>query len=216
MIRIFLVGAAALALIGVAIAWLLSSGTNPVAFTATGAETDDSLVKEMTLGDPYAPVTMIEYASFTCPHCKNFHEGPMESIKAEYVDTGKVHFVYREVYFDRLGLWAGMTARCAGEDRYFDIVDMLYEKQSDWSESSSPADAAEKLRLIGRNAGLSGEEYDACLMDDELAEALVAVWEKHRAADNVRSTPSFVIDGEKYSNMSFEEFVEILDAKLKE
>ena len=207
---------AALALIGVAIAWLLSSGSNPVAFTATEAEAGDSLVKEMTLGDPDAPVTMIEYASFTCPHCKNFHEGPMERIKAEYVDTGKVHFVYREVYFDRLGLWAGMTARCGGEDRYFDIVDMLYEKQSDWSGASSPADAVEKLRQIGRNAGLSGEEYDACLMDDELAEALVAVWEKHRAADDVRSTPSFVIDGEKYSNMSYEDFVEILDAKLGE
>ena len=213
---VYAAAAVALALLGSAAAWQFFGDANPRVSAATSAEADDSLIVEMTLGDPDAPVTMIEYASFTCPHCKNFHEGPMKRIKAEYMDAGKVHFVYREVYFDRLGLWAGMTARCAGADRYFDIVDMLYEKQSDWTGASTPADAVEKLRLIGRNAGLSGEEYDECLMDDELAEALVAAWERHREADDVRSTPSFVIDGEKYSNMSYEDFVEILDAKLEE
>ena len=216
MTRLIHAAAATLALIAVVAAWQFSGEAIPGAFAATASEADDAPIKEMTIGDPDAPVTMIEYASFTCPHCKSFHEGPMKMIKTDYVDTGKVHFIYREVYFDRPGLWAGMVARCGGEDRYFGIVDMIYEKQSDWAGASSPEEVAEGLRRIGRIAGLNDEDLDACLTNVEKAEALVAVWEEHRVADDVRSTPSFVIDGEKYSNMSFEEFVEILDAKLEE
>ena len=207
---------ATLALIGGAAIWQMSGSAFPGVFAAAAAEADDSLVKEMTLGDPDAPVTIIEYASFTCPHCKSFHEDQMKRIKTDYVDTGKAHFVYREVYADRPGLWAGMVARCGGENRYFGIVDMIYEKQSVWSGASSPEETAEELRRIGRIAGLTDDDLDACLTDVEKAEALVAVWEKHRVADDVRSTPSFVIDGEKYSNMSYDEFAEILDAKLEE
>ena len=216
MTRLVHAAAATLALIGGAATWQMSGFAYPGAFMAAADEADDGLIKEMALGDPGAPVTMIEYASFTCPHCKNFHEGPMERIKTDYVDTGKVHFILREVYPSRPALWAGMVARCGGEDRYFGIVDMIFEKQSDWSGASSPEEVAEGLRRIGRIAGLTDDDLDACLSDVEKAEALVAVWEAHRVADDVRGTPSFVIDGEKHSNMSYEEFAEILDAKLEE
>ena len=74
---------------------------------------DTSSIVEMQIGNPDAPVTIIEYASYTCPHCKRFHEGPFKQLKAEYIDTGKINFIYREVYFDRYGLWASAIARCA-------------------------------------------------------------------------------------------------------
>jgi hypothetical protein len=91
------------------------------AFAQDEEAADTSRVLEMSLGNPDAPVTVIEYASFTCPHCRTFHDGPFKELKANYIDTGKIHFIYREVYFDRFGLWAGMLARCAGPERYFGI-----------------------------------------------------------------------------------------------
>ena len=75
---------------------------------------DTSGVLEMSMGNPDADVTVIEYASFTCPHCRSFHEGAFKDLKKDYIDTGKINFIYREVYFDRFGLWAGMLARCGG------------------------------------------------------------------------------------------------------
>ena len=85
--------------------------------SADAAEIDKSLVVEMALGAEDAPVTVIEYASFTCPHCRNFHQNTFKQVKENYVDTGKVRFIYREVYFDRFGLWAGMVARCGGPEK---------------------------------------------------------------------------------------------------
>jgi len=86
---------------------------------------------EMTMGNPDAAVTVIEYASLTCPHCANFHTGTWPDLKANYVETGKINFIFREVYFDRAGLWAAAVARCGGPDRYFGIIDILFKKQAD-------------------------------------------------------------------------------------
>jgi len=177
---------------------------------------DTSLVTEMVLGDPDAAIEVIEYASFTCPHCKTFHAGPFQQLKADYIDTGKIRFVYREVYFDRFGLWAGMVARCGGADRYFGITDLIYDRQAEWSRAGSPAEVAEGLRRIGRTAGLDADRLDACLTDEDMARAMIAVWEENRIADEITSTPSFVIDGEKYGNMPYSEFAAILDDKLAE
>ena len=122
----------------------------------------------MTMGNPDATVTLSEYASFTCPHCATFHKDVMPSLKTDYIDTGKINFIYREVYFDRLGLWAGMLARCGGPDKYFGIADMLYKRQKDWTKGSG-AEVAEKLYKIGRIAGLKNEDMEACLQDQEMA-----------------------------------------------
>jgi len=178
---------------------------------APTSDTDTSGVVEMTLGDADAPVTIIEYASFTCPHCKTFHEGAFKQLKADYIDTGKVHFIYREMYFDRPGLWAGMVARCGGSDRYFGIADLIYQTQGEWARENSPAAIAEGLRRIGRTAGLNDDELNACLQDAEKAEALVAAYEANANADGIRSTPSFVINGTTYSNMAYSEFQRIID-----
>ncbi len=181
---------------------------------AQDAEVDTSKVVEMSLGNPDADVTVIEYASYTCPHCRTFHQTAFKELKENYIDTGKIHFIYREVYFDRFGLWAAMLARCAGPERYFGVADLIYETQQEWVAGGDPAAVAENLRKLGRTAGMSDEEVNACLQDGDMARAMVAVYQENAEADGIDSTPSFVIDGEKYKNMSYEEFSRILDDKL--
>lgn len=181
--------------------------------SAEGADT--SLVTDMALGDADAPVTVIEYASFTCPHCRTFHKTVFPELKANYIDTGQIRFVHREVYFDRYGLWAGMVARCGGEERYFGIVDLIYDQQSEWTASNDPAVVADNLRRIGRTAGMSDEQVDACLQDADMANAMVAHYQETAEADGINSTPSFVIDGRRYGNMSYADFSALLDEKLE-
>jgi protein-disulfide isomerase len=178
-------------------------------------EIDTSIVEEMTLGDPDAPLTVVEYASFTCPHCKSFHQGAFKEFKTNYVDTGKVHFIYREVYFDRFGLWAAMVARCGGADRYFGIADMIYDQQAEWTKGENPGAVADNLVTIGRTAGLTTEEIDACLQDGDMAQAMVALYQENAERDGVRSTPTFLIDGEVITgNQSYADFAARLDAAL--
>jgi protein-disulfide isomerase len=184
------------------------------ALTATPALAQDVEVQEMVLGADDAPVTVIEYASFTCPHCANFHDTVFDDLKRDYIDTGKVRFVYREVYFDRFGLWAGMVARCGGGERYFGIADIIYSTQSEWTAGNDPVTIVGNLRRIGKTAGLTDAQLDACLSDTAKAEALVAWYQENSEADDIRSTPSFIIDGEQFGNMSFEDFSAILDDKL--
>jgi protein-disulfide isomerase len=172
------------------------------------------VVAEMAMGAEDAPVTVIEYASFTCPHCGAFHQSVFPEIKANYIDTGKVRLIYREVYFDRFGLWAGMTARCGGPERYFGIVSLLYEKQAEWIGDGDPATISANLRTIAKTAGLTDGQIDACMNDAAMAEALVADFQKNMEADQVEGTPTFIIDGEKYSNMPYDEFAQVLDEKL--
>ena len=167
----------------------------------------------VVMGDESAPVTLVEYASFTCPHCRRFHEDVLPAIKADYVDTGKVRFEYREVFFDRYGLWAAMVARCGGQDRYFPIADMIYERQAEWTQGE-PAEVAQNLMKIGLAAGLTQEELDACLSDAEQAQAMVSLWEERSEADGINSTPSFLIDGEKHSNMAEADLRALLDAAV--
>jgi len=187
-----------------------------VPFGAASAQSaDTSAVPDMAIGDPDAPVTVIEYASFTCPHCRTFHKTVFPELKANYIDTGQVRFIHREVYFDRYGLWAGMVARCGGEERYFGIVDLIYDQQSEWTASNDPAVVADNLRRIGRTAGMSDEVVDACLQDADMANAMVARYQETAEADGINSTPSFVIDGRRYSNMSYADFATLLDEKLE-
>ncbi|MEO0357103.1 MAG: DsbA family protein [Pseudomonadota bacterium] len=185
------------------------AGLSLGAAKAQTADVDTSVIVDMALGAEDAPVTVIEYASFTCPHCRRFHEGPFKDIKSNYIDTGKVRFVYREVYFDRFGLWGSIIARCGGEDRFFGITDMLYAQQQTWSRGA-PADIAGNLRRIGLSAGLTSDQVEACFTDAEMAQTLVAWYEENAQADDVRSTPTFLINGTKYSNMSYEDFENVI------
>jgi protein-disulfide isomerase len=181
---------------------------------AQDAEAASREVVEMTLGDPEAPVTMIEYASLTCPHCATFHREVFPRLKADYIDEGLVHFVSREVFFDRPGLWGAMIARCAGEDRYFGVIDLLYAQQATWSRATDAPTIVEHLYGIGRQAGLTRETMDACLTDADFAQALVAEYQRNATADGIESTPTFVINGERFRNMPWEELEGHIQAAL--
>jgi protein-disulfide isomerase len=213
--------------------WYAFSGTNAVNSTpinplvsAANAQSADTAeadapaatteIQDMTLGNPDSAVQIIEYASYTCPHCAAFDQGPFQQLKADYIDNDKIGFTYREVYFDRYGLWASMVSRCGGGDKFFGITDMIYAGQSEWVRAGEPAAIVEELRKIGRLAGLDNAELDACLQDGEKAQSLVAWWEENQKADDINSTPSFIINGKKYSNMPYAEMKEIIDAALEE
>lgn len=171
-------------------------------------------ITDFGLGPVDAKVTVIEYASFTCPHCASFHANVWPQLKADYIDTGKIRFVLREVYFDRFGLWAGMVARCGGEMRYFGITDIIFDTQQEWAAVDDPSAAVANLKKIGRTAGMDDASMDACLKDGTMAEALVAHYQKNAEADRVQGTPSFVINGTMHSNMSYDDMKKILDAEL--
>lgn len=178
----------------------------------TTEDIDTSTVTEMSLGNPDAPVTVVEYASYTCPHCATFHTGPFKQLKADYIDTGKIQFIYREVYFDRYGLWASAIARCAGtQAQFFGISDMVYATQADWTRAGEPVAIVDELRKIGRVAGLGQDQLEACLSDQDSLRTLVAWYQENAEADGIRSTPSFVINGTTYTNMNYTEMARIID-----
>lgn len=179
------------------------------------ADIDTSSIVEMTMGPEDAPVTIVEYASFTCPHCARFHAEQFKKLKTEFIDSGDVHFIYRDVYFDRFGLWASMVARCGGPERFFGISDMIYEQQRDWIGSGQdPVEISDNLRRIGKVAGIDEAELDACLSDADKAQALVAWYQENAEADNVTSTPTLIINGEKYGNMNYGDLKEIIEGKI--
>jgi protein-disulfide isomerase len=180
--------------------------------TQTTEAIDLSRVVEMSVGSPDAPVTIIEYSSFTCPHCASFNQGVYRQIYDTYIATGVVRMIKREVYFDAYGLWAALIARCGGPERYFGILEMIYQNQPAWvrptpaagqSEAEAVADA---LRAIGRRAGINDAELTACLSDRDMAVALMETYRINAERDQIRATPSFLINGQPFSNMSFEEF----------
>lgn len=185
-------------------------------FTAANAQEVSDLpeVIEMSKGNPDSGVTLIEYASFTCPHCRSFHANVMPQLTRDYIDTGLINFVYREVYFDRYGLWAGMVARCGGPLRYFGIVDLLYAQQSEWTQGS-PAEIAENLKRIGRTAGLSNEELDACMTDAAMAEAMIATYEANMEVHEIPGTPAFILNDELHGNMNFTDMSALLDTAIE-
>ncbi len=170
----------------------------------------------MALGPADAKVTIIEYASFTCPHCANFHEAVFKPLKADYIDTGKVRFEFREVYFDRYGLWAAMTARCGGDLRFFGVSDILFSTQQEWAGTDDAGTVVENLKRIGRTVGMDDAALDVCLNDAGMAQALVAQYQTNSTADGVEGTPTILINGEKHPNMSYADLKLIIDPLLAE
>ncbi|CTQ32572.1 DsbA family protein [Jannaschia rubra] len=166
---------------------------------AANAQGSGEAIQDIVLGSDDAPVKVVEYASFTCPHCASFHAETFKPFKRDYIDTGKVQFTFREVYFDRYGLWASMVARCAGPDRYMGVADVLFSTLGDWARQGDPAVVADSLKRIGAQAGLSQEQLDTCLADADMASDLVAWYEANAARDNIRATPSFLIDGQLHT-----------------
>ena len=222
MTRMTAIAALCLALVAGAAYWLASTPATPTDLpygavnAQEAADVDTSSITEMALGNPDSDVAVIEYASFTCPHCATFHANQFKKLKADYIDTGKIHFMYRDVYFDRLGLWASMVARCGGEEKFFGLTSLIYKQQKEWIGSGDPVQAANALRKLGKVAGLGEEQIEACLTDQDKAKTLVAWYQKNAEEHDVTSTPMVVINGEKHSNMPYDELKAIIDKELGE
>jgi protein-disulfide isomerase len=184
------------------------------AASAQQAETDTSTIVEMVLGADDAPVTIIEYASYTCPHCAKFHAGPFKQLKKDYIDTGKVKFIYREVYFDKFGLWASMVARCGGPDKFFGISDLIYTNQAEWTRAGDASSIVGELRKFGRLAGIESETLEACLQDGTKAQTLVAWYQENSEEHDITSTPSFIVNGKKVANQSYSKFSALIEDEL--
>ena len=167
---------------------------------------------EHILGDPEAPVTIIEYASMTCPHCKRFHEGPFKEIKKKYIDTGKAKLYFREFPFDPRAAAAFMLAACAPKERYFSMIDVLFKQQSVWARSDK---VVAELQKISKLAGFTQESFEACLKNQELLDNVVAIQEKAQKEYKVDATPSFFINGERYKGApTVEEMGKAIEALL--
>lgn len=177
---------------------------------------EGKILADIAMGKDDAPVTMIEYASFTCSHCKAFHDENLPKLKAEYVDTGKVKFIQRDVYFDAVGLWAGILARCGGDDKYYAVSDLIFNEQATWLNAKSGDDIAANLRKLGAKAGMTDPQMDACWADQQKVADLVATFQKNATADGVEGTPSFIVAGEKVQNQPWDEMKKIIDAKIAE
>ena len=173
------------------------------------------VIEDIVLGDPNAPVTIIEYASFTCPHCKNFHEGTFKKLKKNYIDEGKVKFILRDVFFDRYGLWAAMVARCDNTEKFYGIVEEIFRRQAEWTKGEEDIQIANNLRKIGLSIGMDSDTIGECLSDGDMAQALVNEYQKNAEKDKISSTPSFLINGEKIKKSSYDEFVNKIEEHLK-
>lgn len=165
--------------------------------------------QEQALGDPDAPVTIIEYASLTCPHCAQFHTEVLPELKERYIEDGKVRLVYRDFPLDERALMAAALAHCAGPDRYFGFLDVLFETQSSWARANDHIAALKKLGKLG---GMNDAQMDACLADQELTDGILQTRLDGQNEHQVSSTPTLVINGEVYAGArSVEELSEVID-----
>ena len=170
---------------------------------------------EMSKGNDNAPVVFVEYASLTCPACAAFHSNVYPQLNKEYIETGAVKFIHREIYFDKAGLWAALTARCTnGVNRYFGMLDLLYSEQPIWSRNESSDKIVESLLKISAKSGIEKAKAISCLEDQEKALDLVNEFRIYVDKDAIESTPTFIINGKKYTNRSYDELKKIIDKEL--
>ena len=154
-------------------------------------------LQDVSIGSQDAPNVIVEYASMTCPHCAQFDKVIFPELKTKYIDTGKVRLIFREFPLDGLAARASMLARCAGPDRYFPMIDVMFQTQPTWVVEGP--EALDHLLQLARQAGFSKEKFDACLADKELFKKIVD--ERQWAADKfqVDSTPTFFVNGKRMS-----------------
>ena len=191
------------------------AATTAEAAPAISVAPTPALVDDLFLGEESAPLTIYEYASFTCPHCAAFHKDVFPTLKSEYIDTGKVRFAQRDVYFDQVGLWAGILARC-DDTKYYPVAGMLMDEQSEWLAADNGEALVANLRKIGAKAGMTAEQMDTCWNDTARVESLVATFQKTSTEDKIEGTPTFMIGGEQVPNQSWDDMKVIIDAKLAE
>ena len=170
------------------------TGPASVAAAPSQASALSILPTDHVEGDPKAPITMIEYASFTCPHCAHFAVTELPILKTKWIDTGKVKLVYRDFPLDETAAKAAQLAECSGNDKYFAVVDMIFRSQGTWAVASDPiAELSKSLRI----AGMGPNEVKACLANQAVADGVVADYRSGEQA-GVNSTPTLFINGEQF------------------
>jgi len=189
-----------------------AAGPTPVAVAAAPDKTAllAVLPTDHVLGDPKAPITLIEYASFTCPHCAHFHTQILPEIKKKWIDTGKVKLIYRDFPLDQVAAKAAQIAECASNDRYFGVIDLIFAGQQSWATASDPIAAlAKPLRI----AGLGESEIKACLANEAMSNAVIADYKSGETL-GVSSTPTLIINGQLYPGARSVEELDGLFGKL--
>ena len=184
------------------------------AYAADPSKVENKYI-EMVKGNDNAPVVFVEYASLTCPACAAFHSNVYPQLNKEYIETGRVKFIHREIYFDKAGLWAALTARCTNViSRYFGMLELLYSEQSTWSRYESSDKIVDALLRISAKSGIEKAKAISCLEDQEKALDLVSQYQIYVDKDAIESTPTFIINGKKYANRSYDELKKIIDKEL--
>ena len=168
------------------------------------------------IGDIEAPITIIEYASMSCSHCANFHNNTLEDLKSEYIDTGKVKFIFRDFPFNYPALAGSMMMRCIPADVRYEYMNALYKLQKSWVFRDNSKTKAELYKIM-QSGGMQQDEFDACLSNINLENDLLEGVMSAQREFNIRSTPSFIINGVLYSgNKNIKEFRQIIDKILSQ
>ena len=167
---------------------------------------------DVVLGSDKAPVTVIEYASMTCPHCAHFSMTTFPELQKRYIDTGKVRFIFREFPLDALAAAGFMLARCAGKDKFIPVIEALFAKQPEWMVKEPIA----PLREIAKQFGFTEQTFDACLANQKVLDDIQEVRDRAAGKLGVNSTPTFFINGKKYvGDQSIEAMGKEIDTYLK-
>lgn len=169
-------------------------------------------LREMVFGDANAPVTVIEYTSLTCHHCQDFHKKTWPAVRAKYVDTGKIRFILREFPLDQLAMAGFMLARCSGDEKWYSVIDVLYQNSAAWEHSDKPLDA---LSNIMRQTGMTRAELETCLSNERLFEDIKQIRERASKTFRVASTPTFFINGNRHAGApTLDQFSKLVDPLL--
>lgn len=206
----------AVSALGLSAYWSTADQTNALVSAANAQDLSDvmneGVLPDMYLGAEDAPVVMVEYASMTCPHCASFHEKVLPDLKEKYIETGKLKLIFREFPLDPRAYAASMLARCADDEFYFPMVDVLFKQQSVWARADDPRPP---LLQIAKLAGFTQESFEECLKNQELLDKVNETRKKAAEVYGVSGTPSFFIDGEKYSGrISVEGMSEAIESRL--
>jgi len=176
---------------------------------------DFSEIEDPTVGSENAPVSIIEYASFTCSHCANFSKDTFPRLKEDFIDTGEVQFSVREIFTHKAGLWASQIARCGTKEKYFPVAKDIFLTFDQWTKADSDDEMLRMLSMIGEGHGLTKEEVDACVADEDMAKALVLRSSGLAEADSVRGTPTLIINGELVRNQPYEKLKPIIEEAVR-
>ncbi|MEX0922084.1 MAG: DsbA family protein [Rhodovibrionaceae bacterium] len=208
--RYILLSGAAAALTLATAPWALKGGIPAALAQELSAKVLEIDAEDRVLGEPDAPVTIIEYASTTCGHCASFHKDVLPTVKQDWIEEGRAKLVLRHFVLNQLDLRASMVARCMEGPRYFGFMDALFRSQSDWAVSDGEK-ALSTLQRLASTAGMDSSRFESCITDEAAANVILEKMAAARDAYDISSTPSFLINGQKVSGvLPLDEFIEVL------